>query len=242
MREFILSNQLGSNLQEAIENPSMHHSIIIVRNPDGTEDDPIPWTPLTHNMYKPKPDPRYKKPQKIITSAGEIEIPPYVSEDEINIGENPFVQLIYRYAGKKEGAFREDLVRYLTKEKKVLPDNTYGIKRAERYIDEMHRGDILGGLLIFHTNKYFTGIKLKTERRTITIYPGYEPIEYEIMNHVEQKGHASREGIHRYIMDILRWARFAKTVEYYLKKLVKQKNLKTIRKDWFEVNKHLDAF
>jgi len=62
------------------------------------------------------------------------------------------------------------------------------------------------------------------------------------MQYVENKGTASREEIHSIIMDRLKWARNSKLVEFYIKKLTKQDNIKRISKDWFEYRKALEPF
>jgi len=40
----------------------------------------------------------------------------------------------------------------------------------------------------------------------------------------------------------LKWARNSKLVEFYIKKLTKQGNIKRISKDWFEYRKALEPF
>ena len=242
MRRFILTNQLGHNLRDAIENPSFEKSIIVVLDNSGVEIERIPVTPLTLYMYSPEPDPRYQKPQKIVTVSGEIEIPTIIPEDTVTTGENPFIQVIYRFVKRREGATLEDIVRHITKEKRILPANDYGIKRVEAIVSEMHNGAVLGGLLVKKGNTYMPGVKVKTGRNLIRLYAGHDPFEYQIVKYLEDRGTASREEIHSFIMDRLKWARNSKTVEFYISKLLKQGNIRQIGRDWFEFQKSLEPF
>jgi len=242
MRKFILTNRIGHDLRNAIENPSFVSSEIAVFDNSGIEIERIPVTPLTLYMYSPEPDPRYQKPERIITTTGEVEIPVMIPEDTVTTGENPFIQLIHRFTKKRNGVTLEDIVRYLTKEKKVLPADEYGISRVKAMVREMYKGNVLSGLLIKQGNLYMAGVRLKTGRQLIKLYSGYDPFEYQIMQHFESKGHISREELHTLIMDRLKWARNSKTVEFYIKKLLKQENIKQIGKDWFEYKKALEPF
>jgi len=242
MRRYILTNQPGYDLRDAIENPSFEKSVIVVLDNSGVEIEQIPVTPLTLYMYEPEPDPRYQKPQKIVTTSGEIEIPTFIPEDMVTTGENPFIQVIYRFVKRRDGATLEDIVRHITKERRILPNNDYGIRRVEAMVREMHNGAVMGGLLVKKGNMYMAGVPLKTGRNLIRLYSGYDPFEYQIMQYVENKGTASREEIHSIIMDRLKWARNSKLVEFYIKKLTKQGNIKRISKDWFEYRKALEPF
>lgn len=242
MRRFILSNKFGYDLREAVENPSFEISEIVVVDDSGIEIEKIPVTPLTLHMYNPEPDPNYRKPQKIITATGEIEIPLYIPDDMVANGENPFVQIIYRFVKRRDGITIEDIIRHVIKERRLLPANDYGMDRVKSLVYEMHNGEILGGLLIKKGNLYFAGAPLKTGRQLIRIYPGYDPFEYQIMEYLQNKGTSSRGEIHRYITDILKWARHPKLVEFYIDKLLRQGNIKRIGKDWFEYHKSLVPF
>jgi len=234
MRRFILSNRPGSDLHIAVENPSPMHSIIRVIKSDGTEDEPIPWTPLTNHMYPLQPDPQYRKPQYIITPTGEKEIPLMHEEDTLYIGENPFIQLIYYYVKQQpNGAKKGDIIRFLTQEKRVISN----VRLAERYIDEMHNGS-LSGLLYQHAGKYYCGVKLKTKKQPIKIRRGYDPVEDQILKLAESKTAITREEIHKHLLTNLKWIHSPKTVERYIKQLVKKKCLTPIEKDWFQYNKH----
>ena len=241
MRRYVLTNRIGHDLRNAIENPSFDKSEIVVLDNSGIEVDRIPVTPLTLYMYDPEPDPYYQKPEKIITTTGEVEIPMMIPEDTVTTGENPFVQLVYRFTKKRDGATLEDIIRHITQEKRILPNNEYGINRVKALVQEMHNGSVLGGLLVKRGSIYMAGVRLKTGRQLIKLYSGYDPFEYQIMQHVENKGTVSREEIHRLIMDRLKWARNSKTVEFYIKRLLRQ-NIKQIGKDWFEYRKALEPF
>jgi len=239
--KYILTNKVGYDLREAIENPTFENAEIVVLDPAGIEIDRIPVTPLTLYMYNPEPDPRYQKPEKIVTLEGEIEIPTLIPEDSVTTGENPFIQIIYRFVKRRETASLEDIVRHITTEKKLLPNNDYGIGRVISMVKQMHDG-VLGGLLIKKGNLYMTGMKLKTGRRLIKIYPGYDPFEYYIIDYFSTKGTASKGEIHTFIMDDLKWARQGKLVDFYLKKLEKQGNIKRIGKEWYAFQKSLEPF
>jgi len=242
MRRFILTNQPGYDLRDAIENPNFEKSVIVVLDNSGVEIDRIPVTPLTLHMYEPEPDPRYQKPQKIVTTSGEIEIPTFIPDDMVATGENPFVQIIYRFVRRRDGASLEDITRHVTQERRILPNNDYGIRRVESIVTEMNKGAVLGGLLVKKGNIYMPGVPLRTGRELIRLYSGYDPFEYQIMRYIENRGTASREEIHSFIMDGLKWARNSKLVEFYIKKLLKQGNIKRISKNWFGYVKSLEPF
>ena len=242
MRRFYLTNKVGYPLQDAIENPTFENSVIVVMDNSGVEIERIPVTPLTLYLYDPQPDPHYHKPMKIVTVSGEIEIPQMIPEDSVTTGENPFVQLVYRFVKKRQSANIEDIIRHITKEKKVLPENDYGISRVQSTVAEMHNGNVLGGLLVKRGNTYMAGVKLKTGRQFVKLYSGYDPFEYQIIHNIENKGLSSRDEIHRLIMDELKWARNSKLVEFYIKKLLKQGNIRRIDKDWFEYKQSLEPF
>jgi len=240
MRRFMLTNKPGFDLKEAVENPSFEKSVIQVIDNDGTILDEIQWTPVTDYMYSPKPTPSYMRPHKIKMETGEIQIPPIIPENTVTSGENPFIQIIYRFTNKQERKF-EDIYRHLTQEKKVLSDNKKSIYFIEFLIDEMFEGDELGGLLIARGDSYITGVKLKIGRTIIPLHAGYDPFEYAIMNYSEKKGTVSRDELHELLSmsgNRYKWARYDKTIEYYINKLLKQKNIKKFGKDWYRYIKY----
>jgi len=235
MRRFILTNKPGFDLKNAVENPSFRSSVIHVVDNDGTILEVIPWTPLTDYMYNPSPHPSYQRPHKIKMVTGEMEIPTIVPENSVTSDENPFVQLIYRFSQKQPRSF-EDIYRHLVHEKKVLADTKPSLNIIRNLIQEMYEGDTLGGLLIKRGDSFITGIKIKTGFKIIPLHIGYDPFEYEILKLAEHKGTISRDEIFNLLSmsgKQLRWAYYDTTIEYYIKKLLKQGNLIEFGKDWF---------
>jgi hypothetical protein len=237
-RQFILTAKPGCDLISAVENPDYAYSEILEVDNDGTIIGHIPYLPDTEHMYNPEPDPMYHKPQKIITSEGEVEIPTLVADDRIAVGENPFVQLIYRYVKKNAPVSIEDIIRYMTKEKRYQPDTKTGIKRIMSYVVHMHEKS-LSGLLVLAKDGYHTGLELKTDRHTVPIKSGYDPIEYQMMYYVENKGTVSRDEFHRFLSDRLKWVRKTKTIEWYIQNLLLAGNIKQVSENWFEFKKPL---
>lgn len=240
MRRFILTNKPGFDIKQAVENPSYEGSIIHVLDSDGTILDQVQWTPVTDFMYDPTPDPRYQKPYKIKMQTGEMVIPPMVPENSVTSGENPFIQLLYRFA-KKQNRTIEDFIRHLTQEKKVLPDNKKSIGMVKAFISEMYDGDELGGLLIKRGDAYLAGVNIKAGRRMEKLHNGYNPFEYVIVNMAERKGTLSRDEIYSLLGfsgGMFQWARHDSTIDYYIKKLLKEGCLEKLGKDWFRYKKY----
>ena len=191
-------------------------------------------------MYDPDPDPIYQKPYKIKMQTGEMVIPPIIPENSVTSGENPFIQLLYRFA-KKQNRTVEDFVRHLTQEKKVLPNNKHSISVVKNFIEEMYDGDELGGLLIKRKGAYTAGVNIRTGRRVIKLNRGYNPFEYVIINASEHKGTISRGEIYGLLSFSgkgYQWARGDSTINYYIKKLLKEGCLDKFGKDWFRYKKY----
>lgn len=238
MRRFILTAKPGCDLVTAIENPDYSHSEILEIDSDGTIIGHLPYLPDTEYMYNPEPDPMYQKPQKVITSQGEMEIPTIVSEDSIAIGENPFVQLIYRYVKKNGPVSQEEIIRYMTQEKRHLPHNKNGIKRVKSYIVHMHEKS-LSGLLIKTKEGYHAGLDLVTAKQSVEVPVGYDPVEYQMMRIIENKSPVSRDEIHRFLTDRLKWIRNTNTIEWYIKNLLNKGNIREVSENWYEFVKPL---
>lgn len=238
-RKFYVTNKPGCDLVNAIENPDYDHSNIMEVDSDGTVIGNLPFLSNTEHMYKPEPDPRYSKPQVVVTAEGEIEIPMLVPEDKVATGENPFIQLIYRYVKKMGNTTEEDIIRHMLQEKAFLPADEHGIKRVKAYVKVMHAGT-LSGLLIRQKEGYAVGLKLETGRHLIDIKIGFDPFEYQIMLKAENEGIVSRDELHRLFIDRFKWARSTKTVEHYIKKLLNQKNLRHINENFFEYKHPLE--
>jgi hypothetical protein len=237
-RQFILTAKPGCDLITAIENSDYTHSEILEVDHDGTIIGHIPYLSDTEHMYKPEPDPMYSKPQKIVTSEGEIEIPVLVSEDRLAVGENPFVQLIYRYVKKNGPVSEEEIIRYMTKEKRFQPDTRQGIKRIKSYIVHMHEKS-LSGLLVRTKEGFRTGLDLRTDRHTVQIKSGYDPIEYQMIYYIENKGTVSRDEYHRFLTDRLKWIRKTNTIEWYINNLLQKGHIRQVSENWFEYKKAL---
>jgi len=240
MRRFMLTNKPGYEIKQAVENPSYETSIIHVLDNDGTILDEVQWTPTTDYMFDPEPDPRYQKPYKIKMQTGEMIIPPMIPENSVTSKENPFIQLLYRFA-KKQNRTIEDFIRHLTHEKKVLPDNQGSINIIKNFIREMYEGDELGGLLIKRGDAYLAGVDIKTGRRIIKLHNGYNPFEYVIINTAERKGTISRDEIYSLLSfsgKEYQWSRHDSTTDYYIKKLLKEGCLEKLGKDWFRYKKY----
>jgi hypothetical protein len=243
-RKFVLTNKPGADLHYAVEASNWNDSTILEIDSDGTIIGHLPVLPDTEYMYKPESDPEYNRPQKIVTAEGEIEIPVMVPEGKLAVGENPFIQIIYRYVKRTGVTKEEDIIRHIMTEKRYMPKNRYGIKRIQKYINQMctamtpkekEKGfGVLGGLLIRREGGYSVGLSLGTGRHLVDIFTGYDPFEYHIARYIENKGIVSRDEIHRLMMDRMRWARHGTTVEYYINKLLKDKCIVTIAANWFE--------
>ena len=230
-----MTNKPGFDLKLAVENPSFMRSIIQAIGLDGTIINEIPWTPTTHHMYNPQPDPRHQQPYKIKLETGEIEIPSIIPEDSVTTGENPFIQLIHRFV-KKQSRISEDITRHLLHEKKVLADDKFSKKKIEVFVNEMYSGPELAGLLIRRGDEYLAGLSLKTGRRIIKLNLGYDPFEYEIISFAERKGTISRNEIYQLLSvsgNRYKWARSDGTVTYYIDKLLEQENIIQVGEDWY---------
>ena len=240
MRRFIITNKPGFDIKQAVENPSYESSIIHVLGSDGTVLDEIQWMPTTDYMYDPEPDPRYQKPYKIKMQSGETVIPPMIPDNSVTSNENPFIQLLYRFA-KKQNRTVEDFVRHLTQEKKVLPNDKKSISIVKNFIEEMYEGDELGGLLIKRGDAYAAGVNIKMGRRLIKLQSGYNPFEHAIVNAAEHKGTISRDEIFNLLSFSgkgYQWSHCDSTINYYIKKLLKEGCLDKFGKDWFRFKKY----
>lgn len=241
MRRFYLDKKPGIHLTMAIEAPSFQNTIIREVDEQGNTIGILPYLPGTAYRYNPEPHPQYRKKEKIITPKGEVPIPTLEPKDTIASGENPYVQLIYNYVDYYKRCDAEDIIRYLLNEKRVLPKNKYGIRRAKAYIYQMTHGE-LAGLLVESMGKYITHIPLKTGERHFSLKEGYDQFEYYIMQYAEYKATLSRSEIHRLMTEHYGWARKPTTIDYYITKLVKQGNLQQIEKNWFIYKKTLQPF
>jgi hypothetical protein len=236
----MLTNKIGFDLKNAIENPSYRTSVIQVLDNDGTILDEIPWTPVTDYMYNPKPDSRYQRPFKVKMASGELEIPPILPENTVTTDENPFVQLIYHFTSKQSRSL-EEIVRHLIHDKKVLVDNHVSIEMIKKIVYEMYEGEDIGGLLIKKTGRYISGVKLRYGKSFISIYSGYDPFEYQIMNYLEHKNTVSRDEIFDLLSisgSRLKWARYDTTIDFYIKKLLLQGCITKFGKDWYRFKRY----
>ena len=233
-RHYFVTARPGCDLVHAIENPSYEFSRILEVDGDGTILCELPYLPDTDYMYNPEPDPEYQRPQKVVTLEGEVVIPTYVPDGKLTNGENPFIQLIYRYCKKQiGGSTDDDIIRHMLREKKFLPETKQSIKRINSYIHIMYEGK-LKGLLVIQDAKYQPGLPLKTGKQLIDIQSGYDPYEFQLMRFVENKNLVNRDEIHRLISNRLQWARNSSTVEYYIKKLLTEKCIKKVHGNWFQ--------
>jgi hypothetical protein len=233
-RRYFLTARPGCDLVHAVENPNYEFSRILEVDNDGTVLSELPYLPDTDYMYNPEPDPEYQRPQKVVTLEGEIVIPTYVPEGKLTTGENPFIQLIYRYCKKQiGGSSPEDIVRHMLREKKFLPDTKQNINRINKYVFLMYDGK-LKGLLVVQEGKYLPGLPLKIGKVLVDIQPGYDPYEYQMMRFVENKNLVNRDEIHRLISNRLQWARNSSTIEHYIKQLQIKKCIKLVHGNWFQ--------
>lgn len=249
-RKFLITNKPGADLHYAVEASNYNDSVILEIDSDGLIIGHLPLLPDTEYMYKPEPDPEYNRPQKIVTAEGEVEIPVMVPEGKLAVGENPFIQIIYRYVKRTGVATGEDIIRHIMTEKRYLPKDRYGVKRIQKYISQMcvaktprekEQGfGVLGGLLFRQEGGYSVGMNLQTGRHLVDVYTGYDPFEYHMARYVENKGVVSRDELHRLMLDRMKWARKGTTVEYYIKKLQSEKCIVVVAANWFEYRKFPD--
>lgn len=249
-RKFLVTNKPGADLHCAVEAANYNDSIILEIDTDGHIIGHLPFLNDTEYMYKPDPDPEYNRPQKIVTAEGEVEIPVMVPEGKIAVGENPFIQIIYRFVKRTGVATENDIIRHIMTEKRYLPKDRYGIKRIRKYIAQMcvaktqrekEQGfGVLGGLLVKQEAGYSVGLPLQTGRHLLDIYTGYDPFEYHLARYIENKGVVSRDELHRLMLDRMKLARKGSTVEYYIQKLLQDKCMVVIAANWFEYKKFPD--
>lgn len=249
-RRFVLTNKPGADLHYAVEAANYNDSVILEVDSDGHIIGHLPVLPDTEYMYKPEPDPEYNRPQKIVTAEGEVEIPVMVPEGKIASGENPFIQLIYRYVKRTGVATEEDIIRYIMTEKRFLPKDRYGMKRIRKYISQMcvartqrekdEGFGALGGLLVKQEGGYAVGLPLQTGRHLLDVFTGYDPFEYHMARYVENKGVVSRDELHRLMLDRMKLARKGSTVEYYINKMLRDKCIVVVAANWFEYKKFPD--
>lgn len=238
MRRFMLTNKPGFDLKTAVENPDFRHSVVKVLDMDGTVLDELPWHPVIDYMYEPVPDPRYRKPHIVHMQSGELNVNPRVPENHLLSGENPYVQLIYNFTKKDNHTF-EEISRHLINDKKVLSDTKESRVIIKKLINEMFKGDTLGGLLIKRGNNFISGVDIKLGRKLIKLHSGYNIFEFEILNFAKQRGTVSRDEIFSllsYSGNNYRWIRNSKTISFYLKKLLDKKCLSKMGDDWFRFN------
>jgi hypothetical protein len=235
MRRFMLTNKVGYDLKNAVENPDFSCSEIHVLDNDGTLLDVIPWTPTTDYMYDPKPDPRYQKPFIAHMESGEVRLNPMIPENHVASGENPYVQLIYNFTKKTSHTY-EEICRHIINEKNVLSDDRPSRLMIKSLINEMFDGDVLGGLLIKRGSSYHAGVDIKLGQSLRRLHSGYNIFEYETINYIKNNGTVSKDEIYSllsYSSNRLRWIRNDSTVEYIIKKLLKQKNIIKMGENWY---------
>lgn len=241
MRKFVIDSQPGVDITTAVENPNYFNTVIKEINEQGIVIGTIPWTPITAHRYDPQPPSYYFQKETIVTETGEIEIPKKQQQTMLYTGENPFIQLIYNRISYMHNQTIEDIVNYIIKDKRLLPDNEYGLQRVIDYIVAMTDGP-LKGLLIKTDGILITHQTIFTEETMIHMNMGYDPFEYEIMKHVEYKGQVSRDSINRLILEEYKWARKPTTVAFYIERLIENKNLRNINEEWYAFKKSLTMY
>ena len=249
MLEYIQTNRKGFLLEDAIENPTRKNAVIVeYRN--GYRSTRYPYNQTTKHIFQPKPDPRYRRGERLVGRTEEQDIEKPMPPDVLVSGVNPFFQIVYRVVKRGGITSIEDIVRALLREERVFPsDDPYSIETIIEIVDYMNRGqkdkkkDKKGPFyLLLHAGKVKTGFELPKGGYHVEYKKGYDPFEYHIMKFAESKGEISREEIYKYISEYLGWLKTLTLIDEIIDRLLEKGNLEQIQKNYFRFVKPLEAF
>jgi len=235
MTECILVPRPGSDLYAAVDNPRNENAVIFEY--DGIRLVGIhPVTPDTLHRYKPKPPPAYYQREDVMRK---YPLTKSIAPGHLAAGLNPFIQLIWISVREVGEATAHDIYRALVREHRVLPETGDSWGAVKELIDEMHSD----GLLIARRGgKYRTGLVPQGGMYLIPYKPGYNPIEYQIVEFIQNHGATAREEIQEYLFRHLEWLDKPWLLDEWIKLVLKKGSIREIRKDWFEFVRPLEPF
>lgn len=236
--EYIKTNRPGYGLDEAIEQTSPENAVI-VKYESGLRVEYIEWNLLTETMYRPKPDPRYFKLEKIVMRAGEQMLGREIPPNMLTANMNPFIQIIYRIVLRGDITSHEDIIRSLVSEERVFsesdPDAVHVIDGILKYMNKEKY------YLLLHEGKLKVGFELPKAYHLVEYKRGYDPFEYHIMDYVEGRSLVSAGEVYAYIMEYLGWLKTSMIVDYYLDRLVEKKNIIRVQRNFYRYNAPLES-
>lgn len=239
MPEYILSNKPGFLLEDAIENPNSKNAIIIEYE-YGVRSGYKPYNTQTRHIFQPKPDPRYRRKERLVGRVDEQDIEKPTPPDMLVSGVNPFFQIIYRVVQRGGITSIEDIVRALLREERVFSsEDEDSIEIIEKIVAHMNTEHYY---ILLHAGKVKTGFELPKGGHLVEYKKGYNPFEYHIMQFAENKGEISREEIYKYISEYLGWLKTLTLIDEVIDRLMEKSNLKQIQKNYFRFVKPLETF
>jgi hypothetical protein len=245
MGEYIKTNRMGYTLEDAIERSSKYNAQIL-KYESGLRKAYIEWNPLTEQMFKPLPDPRYFKKKTVVMKSGEEVLGKELPPDMLTAGINPFIQIIFKIVQRGSITSKEDIVRSLINEERVFQSfdkNTVLI--IEGILEYMNKPEEDGGggyFLLRHHGKMKIGFELPKTYHLVEYRKGYDPFEYHIMRFAEARGIVSRDELYEYIIEYLAWMKSVSKVDTYIDRLVKNGNLRRIQRNFFKFARPLESF
>ncbi len=239
MLEYIWSNKPGFLIEDAIENPTSRNAVIIEYE-NGLRSGYTPYSLQTKHIFQPKPDPRYRRRERLVGRTEEQDIIKTTPPDMLSSGVNPFFQIIYRVVQRGGITSVEDIVRALLKEERVFPSaDEDSIETIEKIVAHMNKKHYY---ILLHAGKVKTGFELPKGGYLVEYKKGYDPFEYHIMRFAENKGEISREEIYKYISEYLGWLKTLTLIDEVIDRLMEKGNLIQIQKNYFRFVKPLESF
>jgi len=214
MREYILSPRIGYSVEDAIENTSEENAVIEVYE-YGVWKGSYPVTPLSMQIFKPQPHPRYMRQQRIVLREGEKVLKKPIPEDYLTTDVNPFFQIIQKIVSQHEEMTLEDIARSLIHDMRMFKETKEDLYIIKQLVNKMNED----GLLLKWKEKYRVGVKIEMGDRLTPLVRGYDPFIWEIMDLIERKGLVSLDEIHRKIITGLKWTKRISLVDNYLARL-----------------------
>ena len=237
--EYVQSNKPGFLLEDAIENPTSKNAVI-VEYEYGVRNSYIPFNAQTKHIFQPKPDPRYRRRERLVGRVEEHEIDKPASSNVLVSGVNPFFQIIYRVVHRGGITSIEDIVRALLREERVFSSEDETSREIiEKIVMHMNTKHYY---ILLHAGKVKTGFELPKGGYSVEYKKGYDPFEYHIMKFAEGKGEISREEIYKYIAEYLGWLKTLTKIDDIVDRLIEKDSLKQIQKNYFRFIKPLESF
>jgi len=237
--EYILTNKPGFLLEDAIENPTSKNAVIIEYE-NGMRSGYRPYNRQTKHIFRPKPDPKYRRKERLVGRTEEQDIEKPTPPNMLVSGVNPFFQIIYRVIKRGGITSIEDIVRALLREERVFSsedeDSRETIEAIVEYMNTKHY------YILLHAGKVKTGFELPKGGYLIEYKKGYDPFEYHIMRFAENKGEISREEIYKYVTEYLGWLKTLTLIDEIIDRLMEKGNLIQIQKNYFRFVKPLETF